>query len=183
MTLYYEDPELGTVALKSRTISDEHIGAHDVTALPGTVEVDIGQSKGYLATLAGAVAGASVKAVLQAGTAAIGKLAANVGVNIGTVDVASSRLTPVATAVVTNVNASASSVQLLAANAARIRGYIHNDSTAVLTIKYGTTASAASRTTKLAAGDTWNIDDGYTGRIDGLWASATGSAAITEMTP
>lgn len=56
MTLFYIDPELGTVPLKSRTISDEHIGAHDVAALPGTVEVDIGQSRGYLATLAGAVA-------------------------------------------------------------------------------------------------------------------------------
>jgi hypothetical protein len=42
-----------------------------------------------LATLASAISSGSMKAVLQAGTAVIGKLAANAGINIGTVDVAS----------------------------------------------------------------------------------------------
>jgi hypothetical protein len=41
-----------------------------------------------LDTLAGAIASGSIKAILQAGSAAIGKLAANSGVNIGTIDVA-----------------------------------------------------------------------------------------------
>ena len=55
MTLYYIDPELSTVALKSRELASEHIIAHDIAALPGTVEADIGASRGFLATLAGAV--------------------------------------------------------------------------------------------------------------------------------
>jgi hypothetical protein len=63
MTLYYTDPELGTEPLKSRTISGEHIVAHDVDALPGTVEADIGSSKASLATLVGTPSTAAVTTV------------------------------------------------------------------------------------------------------------------------
>src|SRR4051812_37014144 len=63
--------------------------------LPGTAEADIAASKSFLATLAGAIASGSMKAVLQAGTAVIGKLAANVGVNIGTVDINNALQLPV----------------------------------------------------------------------------------------
>jgi hypothetical protein len=55
--------------------------------LPGTAEADIAASKNLLVTLAGAIATGSMKVILQAGTAVIGRLAANVGVNIGTVDI------------------------------------------------------------------------------------------------
>lgn len=59
-----------------------------VTAARVAVNLDA-TSSANLATLAGAIATGNMKAILQAGTAVIGKLAANVGVNIGTVDVAS----------------------------------------------------------------------------------------------
>jgi hypothetical protein len=86
--------------------------------LSDTSASDIAESKGFLATLASAVTAARVavdlaatptanlatlasaiatgnmKAVLQAGTNAIGKLAANVGVNIGTVDVSTALQLP-----------------------------------------------------------------------------------------
>lgn len=86
----------------------------------------------------------------------------------------------VTTSTPTNVAASITSVTVLAANANRINGYIFNDSTATLTLKYGATASATSMIVKLFTNDVWNIDDGYKGIIDGIWSAATGSARVTE---
>lgn len=62
MTLHYPDPELGeNVPVQSRmNDDDEHVPAHDVARLPGTVETDIGSSKTFLQTLAGAVAAGRV---------------------------------------------------------------------------------------------------------------------------
>jgi len=103
MTLYYQDPQdpSNFIPIKSRTLSGEHIIARDIDALPGTVETDIGETRGFLATLAaavtlqrvainldatpaanlatlaGAIATGSMKAILQAGTAVIGKVDIN----------------------------------------------------------------------------------------------------------
>jgi hypothetical protein len=176
MTLYYTDPELSTVPLKSRTLSGEHIVAHDVDALPGTVEADIGASRGFLATIAGAIAGGSVKAVLQAGTAAIGKLAANTGVNIGEVSIAAPNI-----ATVTNVTSSATAVTLLAAYAARVGALIVNNSTSKLYVKLGTGASTTSWSVAIEAGGYWEMPRRYyTGAITGIWATANGDAHVTE---
>lgn len=54
--LYYKDPVATTpLKMKSRMPADAIIPAHDVESLPGAVESDIGASKGFLATLAGAI--------------------------------------------------------------------------------------------------------------------------------
>ena len=88
-----------------------------------------------------------------------------------------------ATATHTTVNDTASSVTLLAANSARRGATIHNDSTAVLYVKHGATASAASHTLKMAANSYYEVPFGYTGIIDGIWASdASGMAMMTEFT-
>lgn len=87
-------------------------------------------------------------------------------------------------AAVTSVGASATSVPLLAANAARRGAFIYNDSTVALNVKMGATASATSFTVKLLAGGYWEMPTVpyvYTGTIDGIWDSATGSARITEL--
>lgn len=181
---------------------------------------------------------ASVTTALPAGTNAIGKLAANSGVDIGDVDVTS--VTPgtaagnlgkaedaahasgdtgvfilgvrndnatttygadqdygpiatdlkgrvsvrqiASTATLSNVSGSASSVTVLAANSARVGGSIYNDSSAIVYLKFGATASTTSFTVKLAADTYYEIPGGYTGIIDGIWASATGSARVTELT-
>jgi hypothetical protein len=87
------------------------------------------------------------------------------------------------TAALTNVAASASSVQLLASTAGRRMATIHNDSTATLFVKYGTTASATSYTVEMVAGAYFEFPHPvFTGRVDGIWESANGSARITEMT-
>lgn len=86
------------------------------------------------------------------------------------------------TATLLSVAGSATSVQLLAANAARRGATIVNDSAAVLYVKLGETASASNYTYRLPAYATLELPDPvYTGRIDGIWASATGNARVTEV--
>lgn len=101
--------------------------------------------------------------------------------NIGDVDVAT--LPSSSTATLTNVASSATNVTLIASNAVRKGLLIFNDSTAVLYVKFGTTASATSYTVQIAAGGYWEMpaDCVYTGRVDGIWASANGNARITEL--
>ena len=84
-------------------------------------------------------------------------------------------------AALTNVGSSTSSVTLAAANADRNSIVIVNDSTAVLYIKYGSTAAASSYTYKLGAGDTFEMATVYTGIITGIWASVNGNARVTEI--
>lgn len=81
----------------------------------------------------------------------------------------------------TSVAGSAASVTLLASNAARLGGTIFNDSTAILYVKFGATASTSSFGYKLYPDGVCDIPAGYTGVIDGIWASATGNARITEF--
>lgn len=90
------------------------------------------------------------------------------------------------TPTLTSVAASASSVSLLAANNARKGATITNDSSAVLYIKLGATASTTSYTVTLAGAagapfSYYEVPFGYVGAIDGIWASATGNARITEI--
>jgi hypothetical protein len=106
--------------------------------------------------------------------------------NIGDVDIASSVVLTTkqasSTGTLANVASSASSVTLLASNASRLGATIHNDSTQILYVKFGTTASATSYTVKMVADAYYECPFGYTGRIDGIWASANGNARVTELT-
>ena len=86
------------------------------------------------------------------------------------------------TATLSNVAASATNVTILASNANRQGAFVYNDSTAVLYLKFGAIASTTSHTVQLAAGQLYEIPvPVYTGIIDGLWASATGTARVTEL--
>lgn len=91
------------------------------------------------------------------------------------------------TATHANVSASASAVTLLAANSSRKFGStIVNDSTAILYIKLGSSASATDYWVAIDGKTTVpgiaSLPDGYTGIVTGIWASATGAARVTEMT-
>ena len=89
-----------------------------------------------------------------------------------------------ATSAVTAVADNAASVTLLAANANRLGASIENDSSAVLYVKFGTTASATDYTVRMVQYAYYEVPFGYTGRIDGIWATdpADGAARITELT-
>jgi hypothetical protein len=87
------------------------------------------------------------------------------------------------TSAVTSVGDSGTSVQLLAANAARLGATIYNDSAEILCLKLGTTASTTSFTHKLYSDDYYEVPFGYTGAIEGIWAAdGAGAARITELT-
>lgn len=86
------------------------------------------------------------------------------------------------TATLTNVNSSATNVTVLAANTARIGAQFYNDSTAILYLKFGTTATTTSFTVPLATATYYELPGGYTGNIDGIWASANGAVRVTELT-
>lgn len=81
-----------------------------------------------------------------------------------------------------SVAGNASNVTLLAANGARKGATIYNDSTAILYVKLGVTASSSDFTVKLQPDQYLEVPFGYIGQIDGIWASATGNARITSLT-
>lgn len=86
------------------------------------------------------------------------------------------------TPTLTNVASSATSVSLLVSNAAAKSRIIYNDSTQVLYVKYGTTASATSYTVQIAANGFFEFPQpSYTGAVDGIWASSNGFARVTEV--
>lgn len=85
-------------------------------------------------------------------------------------------------ATLANVAASASSVTLQAANANRVGWSVYNDSTAILYVKFGGTASTTSYTVQVGGGSFYEMPMPiYRGVIDGIWASATGNARVTEL--
>jgi hypothetical protein len=88
-----------------------------------------------------------------------------------------------ATGTPANVAASATSVTVLAANAARKGALIVNDSSAALYLLFA--ASAASTTSysvKLNPGETLVLEQGdYAGEIRGIWTVAAGNARVTEI--
>lgn len=89
---------------------------------------------------------------------------------------------PAATATLSNVSGSASSVTVLASNTARLGASVFNDSTSAVYLKYGASASTSSFSAKLDPGGYFECPFHYTGLIAGIWDSATGAARVTELT-
>lgn len=93
------------------------------------------------------------------------------------------------TAVVANVPASTSSVQIFPqvwpAEATSITGSngraVYNDSTATLYLLFGTGATTTSYTVQVGPGGYYEFPAApmYCGEVDGVWSSATGSARTT----
>jgi len=85
------------------------------------------------------------------------------------------------TATVASVASSATNTTLFT-GIAQIHGRaVFNDSTAVLYLKFGATASATSHTVQIAAGGYYEFPQPlYAGQVDGIWASANGSARTSQ---
>lgn len=117
-------------------------------------------------------------------------ITAGSGTTIATVDVGAARQVQIITygsqgSTQSSVAAAATSTSLLAANDARAGATIYNDtsdSTNLLYVKLGSTASTTSFTIRLNAGGYYEVPYGYNGAIDGIWVNTTGSARITELT-
>ena len=78
------------------------------------------------------------------------------------------------------VASSASSTALFTANEQDNGRTVYNDSTAVLYLKFGTTASTTDYTVQIAGGGFYEFPyPPYVGEVDGIWASAAGNARLT----
>lgn len=89
-----------------------------------------------------------------------------------------------ATATLSNVASSATTVTVLASNANRKGMMVFNDSTSVLYLKFGATASTTSYTVQIASNGYYEMPASpymYTGICDGIWSSANGNARVTEI--
>ncbi len=86
------------------------------------------------------------------------------------------------TATAANVASSATNVTLFAAAAGFVNGrMVYNDSSAVLYLKYGATATATSYTVQIASQGSHSFPAPvYGGQVDGIWASANGAARVTS---
>lgn len=85
------------------------------------------------------------------------------------------------TATVANVASSASSVTVFAAVGQVRARTVYNDSSAILYLKFGATASTTSYTVQLAPGAFYEFPQPcYAGLVDGIWASANGAARVTS---
>jgi hypothetical protein len=86
------------------------------------------------------------------------------------------------TATLANVASSATSVTVFpAATGAVSRRVVFNDSSAILYLKLGATASLTSFTAKIAAGGMYELPTPtFTGLVDGIWDSANGFARTTQ---
>ena len=89
----------------------------------------------------------------------------------------------VSSATVTAVASSATSVEILAANAARRGVFLTNTDANVVRVKYGTTASATSFTVALAQNGYWEMPlPVYNGVMHAIWdVDGAGSLIITEI--
>ena len=101
----------------------------------------------------------------------------------GTVTTKETRSTTNTTATVAG---SATVVTLIASNANRLGGTVYNDSSAILYVKLGATASTTDFTVTLSPltssiGGYFEVPFAYTGIITGVWASATGNARVGEI--
>lgn len=82
--------------------------------------------------------------------------------------------------IVTSVADTITSTTLVAANTSAKERIIFNDSSAILYVKFGTTASSTDFTMKLYTDE--SLTTKYRGRIDGVWsADSTGAARVTEI--
>jgi hypothetical protein len=118
------------------------------------------------------------------GSVKVQRVKVQVGIDGAAADVNVGNAMPIRTVAssssVSAVSTSGTSATLASASAGRLRIIVVNDSSATLYVKYGTTASASDWTVKLAPDSTLD-EDAYTGRIDAILSTGTGTARVTEL--
>lgn len=159
----------------------------DSVALPANQSVNVAQINGVTPLMgAGNTGTGSPRVTIATDQAAVPVSLASVPshavTNAGTFAVQNTPAVAAA-ATLTNVASSATNVTVLASNASRKQATVYNDSTQILYLKFGATASATSHTIQMVAASYYELPQPvYTGILDGLWASANGNARVTELT-
>ena len=166
-------PVSGTVAVTGVATAANQttvIGHLDgVEALLGTIDADTGGILTAVQLIDNAISGSEMQvdvvAALPAGTN-----------NIGDVDIVTGPTVSTSTDI--SLASSASSAQLIAANASRKGMTLTNTDANTAYIYYGTTASATKFTVKIPTDHYWEMPSPiFTGRIDAIWAG-DGSGAL-----
>jgi hypothetical protein len=142
------------------TVAATQSGTWNLNNIAGTISLPTGAAtETSLASVAGAVSSSNLR-VIPVSQTPISSSAAQV----------------------TSVTASASNVTLLSSAGARVGFAIYNDSASVCYLKFGVTASSTSFTVLLSAGSYYEFAGHgvYTGQVDAIWATATGSARVTS---
>lgn len=157
----------------SGTVAATQSGTWNITNISGTISLPTGAAtESTLSTLNGKIPSnltvSSTRLLVDAS---------------GTTQPVSSTLDSSSISTLSNVSGSATSVSLLASTAGRKAAYFFNDSTAILYLKFGTTASTTSYTVQIQPGGFFEMPPKpvYTGAIDGIWSAANGAARITEL--
>ena len=84
---------------------------------------------------------------------------------------------------ITRIPSSMVTTTLSEASPDRLALYLYNDSTAILYVKCGESASATSFTVKLPAAGFFELPlPCFTGQVDGIWDADNGAALVTEIT-
>lgn len=181
----------GTNAIgKLSANSGVDIGDVDVTSIvPGTAATNLGKAEddAHNSGDVGVMA-LAVRKDTPAAFGADGDYAPLASDSVGRLHTSQVSAQKVATPTLSNVSASASSVTLLSSNTSRRQVFLVNDSTAICYVKFGTTASATDYTVQMAGSANSQVamlileePTIYTGRIDAIWASATGTMRVTEI--
>lgn len=181
----------GTNAIgKLAANSGVDIGDVDVTSiLPGTGATNLGKAEDAVAGSGDVgVMALAVRADTAAATAANGDYVPLLTDSEGKLHITKIQSDRVATPTLSNVAGSATSVTILSSNTSRRQVVLVNDSSAICYVKFGATASTTSYTVQMPAiannqAAHLFLDENpiYTGRIDAIWASATGSMRVTEI--
>lgn len=91
---------------------------------------------------------------------------------------------------VTSVASSATAITLIGANSLRQGLIIANASTAILYLLFASTGNATITTSLYSVAipantsgvQNYHVPDGYQGVVQAIWASANGTALVTELT-
>lgn len=163
---------------------DGKVPAKGTAVISGSTPVNIASdqtvpvSAASLPLPAGAATSAKQPALGSAATAA------STPVNIAsdqTVPV-SAALDSTSSATLTQVAGSATSVSVLASNAARKGAIFFNASTQICYLAFAATATSSAYTVQMAANSTYIMDKPiYTGVVSGIWVSANGNMIITAL--
>jgi hypothetical protein len=180
------DGKLATLGQKAMAGSVPVTLASDQSAVP---VADGGGSLTIDATALPLPTGASTETTLSAVStklpATLGQkaMAASLAVTLASdQSVIAMRDAPATAATVASVAAAVADTTLLAANASRMGASVANASTAILYLKLGTGASAASYTVRMTPNAYYEVPFGYSGQINGYWAAANGAALVTQVT-
>ncbi len=175
---------IGDVDVASIAAGDNNIGNVDIVTLPALVagsaligKVGIDQTTPGTTNLVALAANQSVNVAQINGVTTL--------MGAGTDGTGSQRITSSsgATGTTAPVADSASSVTLLAASTSRLGACFFNDSTEILYLKFGATASTSSFAVKINPQDYYELPGPhiYNGIIDGIWANnASGNCLVTS---